>query len=241
MTVVEKGAFIEVLSKMQIPLPETGKALVGQATNISDVYDMTRIYREFGRDGKAYIKRLNGKDYIIFKGWPRLRSAFKGTRYLVNNSRVVSFGVGNLGAAKSIRVGTIYTIAFINAWNIADFVLNDKMTLSDLGIQIASDTGKVILGALAGAGAAALIGGGAVLVAPLAVGVVVGIAVGIALDYLDNKFKITEGIKQWANEKIEEYGKASASRATIDAVSAARVQQARRQIPQGWGGLFGIR
>lgn len=229
----------ELLASLGATKLETAKAAVGQITNISDVHGIVKIYREFGRRGSAYMKTVNGRTYIIFKGTPGLRSMFRGTRYLANNSKVVRFGIGRLGAARSIKVGTIWSIAFVNAWNIGEFILSDEMTLADLGVQIASDTSKVVIASLFGLAAAAA-AAGTIALAPLAVGVVVAVGVGLLLDHVDSRYQITESIKKWANETADEIGRAGA-REMLNKANSARAAQMAQSIPPAWRGFFGFK
>ena len=53
--------------------------------------DMKRSGSIFGR---YYVQISGGKQYIVFKGRAGLRQVLTGTRYLANNTKVMSMGVG---------------------------------------------------------------------------------------------------------------------------------------------------
>ncbi|WP_434527118.1 hypothetical protein [Photorhabdus asymbiotica] len=55
-----------------------------------------------GKDGKRYIK---------LTGYPGVRDYLNATRYLANNPRIVSFGVGTLGIEAGIAQGARFGVA----------------------------------------------------------------------------------------------------------------------------------
>ena len=55
---------------------------------------IARQIKLLGIMGRAYIKEVGGKKYIIFKGDAKLRPNLKGTRYLAENANVRCFVVG---------------------------------------------------------------------------------------------------------------------------------------------------
>lgn len=178
-----------------------GDFLSAHATDITGARQLQKLFKEFGFLGKAYQKTIKGKSFIIFKGRAGLRKIFTGTKYQISNSKILSFGIGKAGVARSIKVGPVLSLVFVNAWNIAEYFINDKGTLADLGVNIISDSVKTVLAGVAGgivAGVAVSLG--APIIVPIALGLVVGIVVGEILDRADNKWKITESIKIWANE-----------------------------------------
>ena len=52
---------------------------------------------------KYLIKTYNGKPNVIFKGYSGLRTHLTGTKYLANNPKVVSFGIGKLGVSQVVK------------------------------------------------------------------------------------------------------------------------------------------
>ena len=85
----ELSALAQSLNSLRTEI-DIGRNLVGQAD------DMVKIFKEFGWSGSSYVKTINGKDYVVFKGHAGLRNVFKGTKYLADNADVVSYGLGKL-------------------------------------------------------------------------------------------------------------------------------------------------
>ena len=69
-----------------------GSDVVPSAVAIKESYP---LLKDFIKGGTFYIKTVKGRDYVIFKGWPALRHIYKGSRYWLDNAKVV-----NLAAAK---------------------------------------------------------------------------------------------------------------------------------------------
>ncbi|MCC2978001.1 hypothetical protein LK533_15155 [Sphingomonas sp. PL-96] len=155
--------------------------------------------------GRVYFKNYGGKAHIVFKGHPGLRRILTGTRYGVQNAKVVNMGLGLAGVKASARSGGIVSIFLLTAWNIADYVMRDEATLGGLLGAIASDVVKVAIGSAIGVTAGALAMGTAIgtfALGPLAVAVVVGVGAGLALDWIDNRFQLTEKLQNMLDQGI---------------------------------------
>jgi hypothetical protein len=200
-----------------------GAFLADHAVDISDAWQLKKLYQDFGWTGKAYLKTINGKEYIIFKGRPGLRKVFIGTKYSPANSKVLSYGIGKAGLAKSIKGGTIFSLVFVNTWNIAEYFIKHDKTLVDLGVLIASDSVKVVIASAAsGIVAGLLLAPGIPIIVPLAAGLVVGMVVGALLDKADEKWQITESLRIWANQTA---GEIQAGAGKLDEELRRRVNQ----------------
>lgn len=171
-----------------------------------DVLLLRKLASDLGTPfGQVAYKSYGGKMHVIFKGRPGLRKILTGTRYGVTNAKVVSLGIGEKGVRQAARKGGILSIILITAWNIADFVLNDNVTLGQFIGRTATDIAKIGASAAVGAIAGAAVVGtvvGAFALGPLIVAVAVGIGVSAALDYLDDKFGWTRKLQSFLDEKI---------------------------------------
>lgn len=100
-----------------------------------DIVAVTAIATEMKRSGKAFdtfkVKSYSGKNYIIFKGYPGLRRHLTGTRYLANNPQLVSFGIGKLGAKKSIKTGFLVSILISAGFHTVEQLVNDEKLWHD--------------------------------------------------------------------------------------------------------------
>ena len=144
----------------------------------------------------------SGKPYIVFKGYPGLRTHLGGTRYLVNNPKVVSMDVGRFGAANAIKGGIIISIIFSIAFHAIEQVLNNRATWHDFIASVSVDVVSAITGgAIAWGAVSAVIGATAMAaVGPIALVVVVGAGLTYALGAVADHYRITEHL---ANMLIE--------------------------------------
>ena len=148
--------------------------------------------------GRIYLKDYGGKTHIILKGWPGLRKVLTGTRYGVENPKVISMGLGTRGAMNAIKEGGILTAILVTAYDVFDYFMGDRETLSDLMGQVASDLTKVAIASCVSAASVALLSGTIVTsfaLGPLLVAIVVGVGVGFALNALDEHIKLTDKLK----------------------------------------------
>ncbi len=154
-----------------------------------------RQIKLLGVMGDAYIKTgKNGKDYIIFKGYARVRPNLAGTRYLAENPKVACFVVGSkdilMDAGKATRVAVVAFVAI----DIMRECLSDHFSLARLGVNVASDISQAMLatgvGIAAGAIAVGVLGAPAVLTFAIVVGV--GFLTGMAISAIDSKLGLTE-------------------------------------------------
>lgn len=148
---------------------------------VSDLYP---ALRKLGIKGKAAIKVVNGKSYVIIAGYPGLRKILTGTRYLASNAKVADLVIGTKALGRSALKSTPLAIGVIAAADVLQFILDDKDLLSrELGFTLLVDIGKSGIASLCGfIAGAALTAAGAPVVVPIAAGIVLAIVVGKALD-----------------------------------------------------------
>jgi len=175
------------------------KAIADYFSPVQDLGLAAVIARDLGPYvGKAYLKDYAGKTHIIFKGNPRSRKILTGTRYTLSNSKIVSLGIGKEGVRNLSRKGGILSIVLVTAFNIADFALNDNVTLShfigamvvDISIVVASAAiGAVVTTALVGAGIIT-----SVVIGPIIAVVAITAIVAWGLGKVADKLKLKEKI-----------------------------------------------
>ncbi|QFU04163.1 hypothetical protein FIU82_03890 [Pseudoalteromonas sp. THAF3] len=187
-----------------------------------DVAALTAIALEMQRSGSVFekfkVKSYSGKNYIIFKGYSGLRRHLTGTRYLANNPKLVSFGIGKLGAQSSIKQGFVLTILISAGFHALEQLIDDSKTWHDfigglsVDVAIAAASSGIAWGAVT-----AVVGTAAtVAVGPMIAVVVVGAALaGLAYTFID-----TDAIA----EKI------AASLRAVENDLKQSFQQARREI-----------
>lgn len=170
--------------------------IANHTASIQDLSKLAKIFADLGFAGtKAYVKYHAGKAYIIFKGNPRLRSIFTGTRYGLHNAKVVQMGLGAQGAMRAVKSGGILTVILVGAFRILDYILTDQTTMNQLVGTLATDVIKIGL-----ATGAAIVAGAAfgavftVAVGPLVAAIAVGALVAYGLDKLDAHYALTERV-----------------------------------------------
>ena len=185
--------------------------------------------------GRAYIKEVGGKKYIIFKGNAKLRPNLQGTRYLAENAKVRCFVVGAKDILEDAAKGTkIAVIAFV-AIDVIKEVTSDHPSFVSLGVNVSSDVLQAVTAAYVGAEAGvflAVVVGAPVVVTFLAV-VAVGFAVGMLLTHLDNKYKLTERCRArmmgWEQEMEKEL---AAAKAKIVTTSRQAYQASKQYVKE---------
>ncbi|WP_018694246.1 hypothetical protein [Algicola sagamiensis] len=161
---------------------------------VMDSLALTAIAREMHRGGKVFakyrIKMFGGNPHIIFEGYAGLRRHLTGTKYLASNPKVVTLGVGKLGAKQAIKGGFIISVIVSAAFHFVDQLFNDEKTWHDFVGGVAVD---VAAGATAAATAIVTPIVGAVSMA--AVGPLIAVvAVGAGLVMLTNLLIDTDSI-----------------------------------------------
>ncbi len=159
---------------------------------------------------KYQIKTYNGKPNVIFKGYSGLRSHLTGTKYLANNPKVVSFGIGKLGGAKAIKGGFIATVIISATFHSFEQMLNDKASWHDFVGGLSVDVGiAAVASGIAWGAVATYVGGAVAMVAvgPLLAVVVVGTALTVlTAAFIDSDAlskRISDGLRE-AEQRLKE-------------------------------------
>nr|WP_240701451.1 peptidoglycan-binding protein [Vibrio kanaloae] len=135
-------------------------------------YDAFDTAKKLGGLGvTAYVKTYNGVDYLILKGYKQhMKTLLAGNRFKASNPQVVKLGLGALDSVKGmayyVKITAPVEVLVGSAINVLQFVLNDKYMLKDLGV----DQAKLLVNALAVAGAGLFLASLAPALAATAVG-----------------------------------------------------------------------
>lgn len=187
-----------------------------------DLSTLTKLFSDLGFAGvKAHIKYYQGKPYVIFKGHSGLRKIFTGTRYGLQNAKVIQMGIGKQGAINAVKSGGILTIVLVSAFRVADYILSDQMTLNQLVGTLATDVVKIGIATgaalVAAAGAAAVF---TVAIGPIVAAIGVGLLVSYGLNKLDDRVELTEKVIA-ALDELESEATAAMERLERNATRAA--------------------
>ena len=178
-------------------------------SNGKDIVLLGKLMGDLGFAGtKTYIKYYGGKAHFVLKGYPGLRNILTGTKYGVQNAKIIKMGLGKYGAIQAAKGGGILTIVLVSVYRVIDYFLTDSATLNQLIGTLATDVVKIGIATGASILAASSIAASAgVLVAfgPLAVVILVGVGVTMLLEFADDKYGITDKLIA-ALDEISEKG-----------------------------------
>lgn len=183
----------------------TGIDLMSAAAMASDVGTAASMVRNLGLTGQAYIKHVDGKAYLILKGYPGQRPVLQGTRYLASNPKVVNMVVSPSQVARGAARMTGIAIVAYASLRVVEYILGEgDAQLANLIGGLSTDIVKFSIAAGAGYLAAAAVGTVTTLAAgPLVAAILVGAAASILLDRADRHFGITESLVRALDEMIE--------------------------------------
>ncbi len=161
--------------KFQQTVGETVRFSANNASALLDIRTVIRLIKDLGIDGKVILKAMNGKQYVIFKGYAGNRSIFTATRYLANNPKVVDMAIGKVGVNRIIMAGARLTIFMVVPLNVLNYILSDQQTMIQLIGHTATDLTKVgAASAIASLAATATATLTTLALGPLVVAIVVG-------------------------------------------------------------------
>jgi hypothetical protein len=212
-----------------------GKAEVGANyyASADDLRTLSKLVGDLGGFAtKAYVKTYGGKPHIILKGYPGLRHVLTGTKYGINNPKVINMGLGKAGAVHAAKSGGILSIILLSTYRVTDYFLTDQATLSQLIGSLATDVVKVGIATGASIAAAVAMGGFSIAVGPIFAVVVIGFGVSWALGVADEKLGITDRII----DGLDELGAgvqaniASVKKEVVDSVIDYAIESARRVV-----------
>lgn len=205
----------------------------------SDLKILTALALEMKRSGSIlgqyYFQTQNGKKYIVFKGRAGLRNVLTGTRYLANNTKVMQLGIGGQAMRSSARGGVLISVIFSATLNTIDWIYEDEFRWTNWLATISTDIVKAAIASAAGYAAGMVVSAGLVAITgatiavfPLAAAILVGIGIGWALNWLDNKYGVTQAIINHLN-RVEKDAKKDITDGVYYIISAAG-QVVRRRI-----------
>lgn len=201
--VMSTEEFKEIASKITL---DKAKLVAGYVAPANDVRTVAQIVIELGLQGKVVEKIVNGKHYVILKGYPGLRKTLRGTRYLANNPKIMTLAIGKVGVGKSIISGMKLTVLLTVPLTVLKYILDDNSTLASLLGTVASDLMKLSISSVVGAAAAAVVGTITTIAAgPLAAAVVFGVATAIFLEKIDADYGLTDALVKLIDETYDSF------------------------------------
>jgi hypothetical protein len=186
---------------------------------VMDGVTVVEHLREFGADsfyvmpGKG--KGKEGKRYLVFKGNPRKPGKYLGLRRMIRgngpysfaNPKVVQMGFGMKNALRAGAKGTVIAFVVVAGIDVVSELLKDEVSLRRLGVQIAIDVVNLLISGLAAAATTSLIVAGTAAIGVafpvaglVATAIFVGIGVSAAVNWADERFRVSEMLHKKAEE-----------------------------------------
>lgn len=151
---------------------------------------------------KAVIYKFKGIEYVKVTGRAGIRRILKGTRYAINNPQVLELGIGTAGKNTGIISGARFCIWFSLGYRAIELMFKNEYTVVDFVGDITMDMAKVIVTIFV---TKMLMAAGMLLATivsatfPIAVGIFLVITLGVlvtfSLDYIDNKYQLSDTLK----------------------------------------------
>lgn len=163
---------------------------------------------------KAVPYMHKGVTYIKITGYPSVRRILNGTRYAMNNLKILELGIGKAGINAEILRGARFCIRFAAAQRAVEFIFSSDHDLATFIGNITMDVAKVVvtmfvtkvaMGMLTGLATVA----GAVI--PVTIGIAIAVALGFYITYkladLDEKYHLSERLIAMIKNGLEEHQK----------------------------------
>lgn len=225
--IVEKAGLAEGPHELQNIYDKTDfiksfctNAIGGGAGGVVNNFD---LLKEFFPGQKFYLKKYNGKYFVVFKGLAGTRTVYNGTKYALKNPKVMALSAAKSPAAsagaaikglKPTLKGNVLTVVIVGvvdlvAWQ-NGMLSDDGKFISDFIVEFGMDLTKATVSALA---AGFLVGLGCMGLAFIGVatfpvfivvasGIILSVVIGMGLDYIDEQVGFTQKLRNEGN-KVE--------------------------------------
>ena len=149
----------------------------------------------------SFSKSRAGHDLVTFKGWPAGRRIITGTRYRLDNPKIVEMQIGRPGLRAAARESARFGLWLVVAIDVADYLLRDNATLGYLLASLTVDLPSVVLASAIDFSAGSFLSAtsigslatiGTFACGPFVIALFVGIVAGYTLYRLDDRFGLTE-------------------------------------------------
>ncbi len=176
------------------------KFISGFSASGLDAAALAVIARDLQRGGNVFSKfqlqQFQGQQHIVLEGYAGLRKHLTGTRYLAANPKIVSLGMGKLGALNAIKIGFGVSIIVSVTFHGLDQLMNDQRTWHYFVGGVAADAIYTLAVSVGSWTLVASVVGGASMMAigPMLAVVVVGVLLTVGVLFLDNHFELSKKI-----------------------------------------------
>ncbi|MGL4967053.1 MAG: hypothetical protein ACRC67_37885 [Inquilinus sp.] len=165
--------------------------LSGLIPLLRDVNSGMELLRELGLNGRYYTKEINGRTYVILRGYAGLRKVLSASRYLPTNPKVIAYGLTRAAAGMDAGVNVVITIVVLVPLEIIRYLMGEQ-TLSEVLGNVLTGSMIAALSSAAAFGVASIPAlGAAPAVAVVAGTIVVGLLIGWGLNRLADALNVS--------------------------------------------------
>lgn len=123
-TLIDTDEFLETNSRGALDV-------AGVIPLLRDARSGAELLRELGLNGSYYTKRIDGRTYVILRGYAGLRKVLSASRYLTTNPKVIAYGMTRVAAAAGGALNVIITIVVLVPTEIIRHLMGEQ-TLSEV-------------------------------------------------------------------------------------------------------------
>ncbi|WP_225770894.1 hypothetical protein [Inquilinus sp. Marseille-Q2685] len=201
-TLIDTNKFLETNTRGALDVP-------GIIPLLRDARSGVELLRELGLNGRYYTKEINGRTYVILRGYAGLRKVLSASRYLPTNPKVITYGLTRAAAAAEGALNVIITIVVLVPLEIIRHLMGEQ-TLSQVFGNVLKGTMVAALSSAASIGAASVL---ALMNFPVCVvvggAIVAGLLVSMALDQLGVASSVSgfisialdKAVQHWAEDE----------------------------------------
>ncbi|HBH7067784.1 TPA: hypothetical protein KWI17_003207 [Enterobacter cloacae] len=153
-----------------------------------------------------------GVTYIKITGYPSVRRILNGTRYVVNNPKILELGIGNAGINAGILSGARFCIYFVAAQRVVEYIFSSEHDVATFIGNITMDVAKVIVTIFVTKIAVAIVTGVTTalsIVVPISAGIAIIVVIGFLITYgllsLDEQYHLSERLIKSIRKGLDEH------------------------------------
>lgn len=153
-----------------------------------------------------------GVTYIKITGYPSVRRILNGTRYAVNNPKILELGIGNAGINAGILSGARFCIYFVAAQRVVEYIFSSEHDVATFIGNITMDVAKVIVTIFVTKIAVAIVTGVTTalsIVVPISAGIAIIVVIGFLITYgllsLDEQYHLSERLIKSIRKGLDEH------------------------------------
>lgn len=173
--------------------------------------------KSLGIKAISYVHK--GAIYIKVTGYPSLRRIINGTRYSLNNLKILELSITKAGISEGVISGTRFCIYFAGAVRIAELIFSSAHDVAQFIGNITMDVAKAIVSLFLTRVAVNLFGGSAMSmffssIVPISVSIFFVVSLGVAITYglysLDKAYQLSPKLIESIKKGLAEHHKIQA-------------------------------